>query len=266
MCEIRESLEYGVCDDEFKSCEVELFAKESSFNISSCAQYITTTKQPETTTAATTATTATTVTTATIATTATAATTGVMPEPGTEARNLAFKESIKKETKSKTQIKSQRKRRSVESSFPVIFTTLIKSDLNPKLVVQAYNANLKELETRDDLPFDLPDEIFNGENPVDVKIDYNVIIDDYTTKSIDDIEIGFMSFFSVGGAILIAITINAFATSIAKGLLMFFGLLCFGKLQKPSVVTGNKFTYNLSIDILCDNFHNARAPWSYTNY
>merc|ERR1712226_1821579 len=51
LCEIRESLEYGVCDEEFKSCEVEIFAKESSFNVSSCEQYITTTTLPVTTTA-----------------------------------------------------------------------------------------------------------------------------------------------------------------------------------------------------------------------
>jgi len=114
----------------------------------------------------------------------------------------------------------------------VIFTTFIKSELNPKLVVQTYNANLKELKDRDDLPFPLPDEIFDGENGVDVNIDYKVIIDDFTTQSIDDVEVGFMSFFSVGGAILIALTMSAFASSIAKGFLLFFGLLCFGKVSE----------------------------------
>ena len=88
---------------------------------------------------------------------------------------------------------------------------------------------MKELKDRDDLPFPLPDEIFNGETGVNVNIDYKVIINDFTTQSIDDVEVGFMSFFSVGGAILIALTMSAFASSIAKGLLLLFGLLCFGK-------------------------------------
>ena len=223
LCEIRESLEYGVCEDEFKSCEVELFAEGTSFNSSSCTQYITTTTVPDTTTAATAETT----------TTKIIPTTEIMPSP-TEAVNFAV-ENINIETKSSTRNKSQsnRKRRSAESSLLVIFTTFIKSDLSTKLVVQTYNANLKELGTQDpeDLPFPLPNEIFDGENGVDVEIDYNVIIEDYTTASIDDIEIAFMAFFSVGGAILIILTLSAFVSSIAKGLLTFFGLLCFGKFQ-----------------------------------
>ena len=234
LCEIRESLEYGVCEDEFKSCDVELFAEGTSFNSSSCTQYITTTTIPDTTTAATAETT----------TTKIIPTTEIMPSP-TEAVNFAA-ENMKKETKSRTKNKSQskRKRRSADSSLLVIFTTFIKSDLSTKLVVQTYNANLKELGTNpEDLPFPLPDEIFDGENGVDIEIDYNVIMEDYTTASIDDIEIAFMAFFSVGGAILIILTISAFVSSIAKGLLMFFGLLCFGKFQSCCTISACQQLY-----------------------
>ena len=151
-----------------------------------------------------------------------------MPSPTGEPENLELKEKPKKSS-TKSKLQPSRNRRDAESTFTVIFTTFIKSELNPKLVVQTYNANLKELKDRDDLPFPLPDEIFNGETGVNVNIDYKVIINDFTTQSIDDVEVGFMSFFSVGGAILIALTMSAFASSIAKGLLLLFGLLCFGK-------------------------------------
>ena len=153
-----------------------------------------------------------------------------MPSPTGESQNLEHKEKTEKKLSIKSKSQPKRNRRSAESTFIVIFTTLIKSELTTKLVVQTYNANLKELKGREDLPFPLPDEIFDDENGVNVDIDYNVIIDDYTTQSIDDIEVGFMSFFSVGGAILIALTISAFTASIAKGLLLFSGLLCFGKI------------------------------------
>ena len=88
-----------------------------------------------------------------------------------------------------------------------------------------YNANLKELESNsDDLPFPLPEEIFSSVN-VEVQLD-----DIVTTESLDDVEIGLISFFSVAGAILIGLTLSAFAASIAKGFLLLFGILCFGKL------------------------------------
>ena len=90
-----------------------------------------------------------------------------------------------------------------------------------------YNANLKELESNDDLPYPLPKEIFNGESGVNVDVNINDIV---TTESLDDVEIGLISFFSVAGAILIGLTLTAFASSIAKGFLLLFGILCFGKL------------------------------------
>ena len=120
----------------------------------------------------------------------------------------------------------RKKRSSRSDGYVVDFITTIQSALAPKTVTQMYNANLKELETSDALPYPLPKEIFDGESGVNVDVRIDDIV---TTESLDDVEIGLISGFSVAGAILIGLTVSAFASSIAKGFLLLFGILCFGK-------------------------------------